>query len=157
MMNFVRRGILFVIVAVGGQTITDSDELIQEIEAARIGTPITLTLYREGQRMTLAVVPARRAIPLPNRFTWRGATLAHADWEVCWTHKLPVDVKGLVVTDLQAGSAAEQAGLKVGAVVIQIGDARVPCIRRLPQITRDLKGPVKVVLGGTPAKEVTVP
>lgn len=146
-----------VIIAVGGQIVTDSDELIREIEAARVGTPAIITLYREGRRMTLTVIPARRAIPLPNHFDWRGITFAHADWEVCWTHKLPVDVKGLVVTDVRAGSPAARAGLAPGQVVIQFGDVKLPYIRRLPQITRNLSGPVKLVVDGTPPKEITLP
>lgn len=146
-----------VIIAVGGQTVTDSDELIREIEAARVGTPTTITLYREGRRMTLTVVPARRAIPLPNHFDWRGITFAHADWEVCWTHKLPVDVKGLVVTEVQSGSPAARTGLAPGQVVIQLGDVKMPYIRRLPQITKDLSGPVKLVVAGTTPKEITLP
>jgi len=146
-----------VIIAVGGQTVNDSDELIREIESARVGVPTTLAVYRQGRRMTLDVVPARRSIPLPNEFSWRGMTLAHADWEVCWTHKLPVDVKGLVVTDVKPGSAAERAGIAPGQVVIQIGDVQMPYVRRLPQITKDLNGPVKVVIAGTPAREIRVP
>ena len=146
-----------VIIAVGGQTVNDSDELIREIESAHVGMPTLITLYREGRRMTLTVIPARRSIPLPNRFDWRGMALSHADWEVCWTHKLPVDVKGLVVTEVEAGSAAEKAGLQVGDVVIQIGDFKMPFIRRLPQITRDLTGSVKIIVAGTPAKEITLP
>ncbi len=146
-----------VIIAVGGQTVTDSDELIREIEAARVGTPTTITFYREGRRMTLTVIPARRAIPLPNHFDWRGITFAHADWEVCWTHKLPVDVKGLVVTEVKSASPAARAGLAPGQIVIQIADVKMPYIRRLPQITRDLSGPVKLVVDGTPPKEITVP
>jgi S1-C subfamily serine protease len=146
-----------VISAVGGQAVTDSEELIQEIGAARVGAAINLTVWRDGRKLTVPVVPGRREIPFPNTFFWRGMTLAHADWEKCWTFKLPVDVKGLIVTEVKAGSAAELAGLKVGQVVVQIGDAKFPFIRRLPQITRDLTGPVKITVAGNPPKEFTIP
>ena len=146
-----------VILSVGGQAVTDSEELIQEIGAARVGAAVNLTVWRDGRKLTVPVVPGRREIPLPNTFSWRGMTLAHADWEKCWTFKLPVDVKGLIVIEVKAGSAAELAGLKVGQVVVQIGDTKFPFIRRLPQITKDLNGPVKITIAGNPPREVTVP
>ena len=70
---------------------------------------------------------------------------------------MPVDVKGLVVTEVKAGSTAERAGLKPGQVVIQIGEVKMPYIRKVPQITKDLVGPVRLVVAGTPPKEIVVP
>ncbi|HSW45473.1 MAG TPA: trypsin-like peptidase domain-containing protein [Phycisphaerae bacterium] len=145
------------ITAVGGRPITDSEELIQEIGSSGVGRPIDLTVWRAGNRLTLPVVPARREIPPPNSFSWRGMTLAHADWERCWTFKLPPDVKGLVVTDVKAGGPADRAGLKTGQVVIQIADVKLPFVRKLPQITGGLSGPVRVVLSGNPPKQLTIP
>jgi S1-C subfamily serine protease len=146
-----------VITAVGGQGVSDSEELIQEIASARIGVPIHLTVWRAERTITLPGVPARREIPPPNTFSWRGVTLAHADWEKCWTYKLPVDVKGLVVVEVKAGSGADRAGLKVGQVVIQVAEAKLPFVRKLAQITGELAGPVKVVVAGDPPMTVTVP
>ncbi len=40
---------------------------------------------------------------------------------------------------------------------MKIGDIKMPYIRRLPQITRDLTGPVKLAVAGTPPREITVP
>jgi len=50
-----RRG--DVIVAVAGRAVGSPAAVVQAVEAAGVGTPLTLTLQRSGQQISLAVVP----------------------------------------------------------------------------------------------------
>jgi S1-C subfamily serine protease len=50
-----RRG--DVIVAVAGRPVPDPAAVVQAVEAAGVGNPLTLTLLRNGQQISLAVVP----------------------------------------------------------------------------------------------------
>jgi S1-C subfamily serine protease len=50
-----RRG--DVIVAVGGRPVSTPAAVVQAVEAAGVGNPLTLTLQRSGQQMSVAVVP----------------------------------------------------------------------------------------------------
>ena len=96
-------------------------------------------------------------MPGPDTFTWRGAILAYPDWEVCRRHRLPVDVRGLVVTAVQPGTAAERAGLRPGHVVGRIGHVPARSIRKLPLLIEKLAGPVTVTEGRPATREWVVP
>jgi len=146
-----------VITSFDGQPVHDADELICLVGAARVGVRVNLTLYRGQHRLIVPIVPARRKMPAPSIFTWRGVTFAHADWEVCRTFKLPVDVRGAVVTEVEDESAAAKAGLEPGQVVCRIGDVKIHGIRKLPQITRELAGPVDIEVLDNPPIQLQLP
>jgi S1-C subfamily serine protease len=50
-----RRG--DVIVAVAGRPVPTPAAVVQAVEASGVGNPLTLTLLRNGQQISLAVVP----------------------------------------------------------------------------------------------------
>jgi S1-C subfamily serine protease len=146
-----------VLVAIDGRHVQSVDDVLQRIGEATIGVRLDLTICRRGHRLVVPVSPARRKMPAPDTMTWRGATLAYPDWEVCRRFRLPVDVRGLVVTTVQAGSAAERAGLEAGQVVGRIGHLSAGSIRKLSLFIEELTGPVTVTGSGSPAREWVVP
>jgi len=146
-----------IITGFNGHSVSDADELICLVGAARVGVPVNLAIYRGPNKLTVPVTPARRKLPAPNSFTWRGATLTHADWEVCRTYHLPVDIRGAVVTEVEENSPADRAGLKCGQVVCKIADIKINGIRKLPEITTDLKGPVEIELLGESTIKLQIP
>ena len=75
-------------------------------------------------------------------------------------HSLPDD-RGVLVSEVQAGSPADAAGLQAGDVVIDFGGTPVPTIDALH---RELKGdhigrpvPLRILRQGTPRRLVVVP
>ena len=54
-----RRGDL--VIGVGDQRVSDPQNLLEVVDAARIGAPLPLKLLRSGKEITLSVKPA----PLP--------------------------------------------------------------------------------------------
>ncbi|MBP7935909.1 MAG: trypsin-like peptidase domain-containing protein [Phycisphaerae bacterium] len=146
-----------IIVTVDGHAVRDADEAIALIGGARVGVPMQLIFRRGSRRLTAQVVPARRKVASPAAFSWRGMRLAYPDWEVCRSYKLPADVRGAVITEVEPGGPAARAGLHVGQVIDRIGEARIQGVRYLPTITAKLSGPVKIALVGDPPTEVTLP
>lgn len=146
-----------IIVAVDGHPARDADEAIALVGGARVGVAMQLAFRRGSQRLTARVVPARRKVAGPDTFSWRGMRLAYPDWEVCRSHKLPVDVRGAVVTEVEPGGPAERAGLRPSQVISQIAGTTIQGIRYLPRITARLSGPVKIVVVGEPPMEKTLP
>lgn len=140
-----------------GQPVADPDELIRLVGAAGIGHQATVTYYRAGQRTTCRVTLARRKMPPPSTFTWRGMKLAYPDWEVCLAHHLPVDVRGAVIVAVEPGSPAAQAGLEIAQVVQRINGASIHGVRRLESLTVSLTGQAKLTLRGDPPRELTLP
>ncbi|MBI4578926.1 MAG: trypsin-like peptidase domain-containing protein [Planctomycetes bacterium] len=51
------------VVEFDGLSVRGVDELIRLVGAARVGTPVSLTFYREGATQTVTVSPARRNVP----------------------------------------------------------------------------------------------
>lgn len=146
-----------VVVAFDGQSVSNADDLIGLVGGARVGVPVNLTLYRDKKRMNTAVVPARRKLPPPNTCRWRGAKLAHPDWEVCLAHKLPADVTGIVITEVEPNSPAAKAGLLVGQVIQQIDGVRIHGIQRMLKVAEKTGAPVTVLIRGDPPLELTLP
>jgi S1-C subfamily serine protease len=75
-------------------------------------------------------------------------------------HSLPND-RGVLISEVQAGSAADAAGLKAGDIVIDFGGAPVATIDALH---RELKGerigqpiPVRILREGAPRRIVVIP
>jgi len=146
-----------VIAAIDGRHVTSVDDVLQRVGEATIGMRLDLAICRRGHRLHVPVTPGRRKMPGPDTFTWRGATLAYPDWEVCRRHRLPVDVRGLVVTTVQPGTPAQRAGLQPGHVIGRIGQVPARSIRKLPLLIEGLTGPVTVTDGRFPAQEWVVP
>jgi serine protease Do len=59
---------------------------------------------------------------------------------------IPGKVKGVVITEVEAGSAAEDAGLRVGDVLQEINRKPVPSVSDFNRITTDLKQGAAVLL-----------
>jgi serine protease Do len=118
-----------VIVSVDGQPIDSSRALTRTVALKRPGTELTLSLFRGGKkeeaRATLGTRPdlegvASRAPPdalemPPDERV--GLGLADMDARLARAQGLPRS--GALVTDVEAGSVAERAGLAPGMVVVE--------------------------------------
>jgi acetylornithine deacetylase/succinyl-diaminopimelate desuccinylase-like protein len=76
-----------------------------------------------GRSRTTPMIPDLEPATPPRRL---GVTVQELDDNDCDTLKLPADQGGLRVDAVQAGSAAESAGLKVGDVVLSLSGATLP-------------------------------
>jgi serine protease Do len=115
----------------GGQSIRHSRELIERVSGAKAGSRIPVEIMREGKRQTLQVEIGERptdAEPMeagePSEL-WRGLQVTSLSPETLERIGLPADTKGVLVVEVEAGSKAEQAGLRPGDIINEINRARI--------------------------------
>ncbi len=121
------------IVEFAGKAVADPQELQGLVEQSPIGKEQTVVVLREGKRVELKVSPAEMAADAvaSRDNAAHGSTLEKLGMEVQnltpdLAAKLQVHAEqGVVVTDVQAGSAAERAGLVSGTVIVEVNRAAV--------------------------------
>jgi serine protease Do len=123
-----------VIVAVDGQAITASDELIQLIASRKPGTTAMLQIVRDGRAMTIPVKLAERpprendATPADDQPLQRyagppsplGLTVRNIDAELMQHLDLPSGTGGVVVSRVDPAGPAFDAEIQRGHVLLEI-------------------------------------
>ena len=117
-----------VIAGVADQKVIDAGQLQVIIGEKRPGTKISLDVVREGQRMTLPVTleeMGTRTAQNGSSGTEHGKTrwglgLNDLTPDLRQQLQVPQNVHGAVVTNVQPGSAADDAGLSRGDVILQV-------------------------------------
>jgi serine protease Do len=140
-----------VIVEFNGRPVVDSDSLVSMVVATKPGTTVPITVYRDKQRKTLTVTieeldldaeqSGRRSrrgsddpsTPTPTDF---GMQLEAITPEIARQLDIPRDRGGAVVSDVDRGSAAFNAGVQPGDVIVEVNRAPVS---NLSQVTRALQ------------------
>lgn len=113
---------------------------------ANTARDVISALIRDGRVRRAVLGISAQTTPLPRR--------------VVHDHSLPSD-RGVLISEVQSGSAADAAGLKAGDILIDFGGAPVASIDALH---RELKGdrigqpiPLRVLRQGAPRRVVVVP
>ncbi|HEX9637122.1 MAG TPA: Do family serine endopeptidase [Acidobacteriota bacterium] len=146
-----------VILEVNGEAVEDSSGLVRRISGMQPGDRAELTIWRDGGRRQLAVVLADRsadgpAAPEPilasaNPREPLGLSVDEVTPRLRRELKLDPEVRGVVVTAVEPGSAAAQAGLEQGMVLTEINRQPLGGLddfeRRLADALRD---PAELVL-----------
>jgi serine protease Do len=138
-----------VIVKFAGQSISTPQELQAAVEQAEIGHAQTLVAVRDGKRMTLNVSPTE---PSEKQTASDGSTEAEPG-RTSRLEKLGIEGEtltaevakqlgmhadqGVAVTDVQAGSPAERAGLATGMVIVEANRKPVATIDDLVKVLDD--------------------
>jgi serine protease Do len=136
-----------VVTAVNGEPVSDASQLRLKISRTAPGSNVKLTVQRpEGQRelaVTLGTLPeragARRGEEDPESFgggaatPLKGVSVADLTPEISGELQLPEGTRGVVVTRVEQGSAAAEAGLRRGDVIMQVNRRPVSNIREFEQ------------------------
>jgi serine protease Do len=123
-----------VIVAVDGQAISASDELIQTIASRKPGTTAMLQIVRDGRAMTVPVKLAERpprdtdVAPADDRPPQRylgqpsplGLTVRNIDAELKGHLDMPAGTEGVVVSRVDPAGPAFDAEIQRGHVLLEI-------------------------------------
>jgi serine protease Do len=123
-----------VVVAVDGRAIEDNGDLSRYIASKAPATTVNLRVLRGGAEQTIAVTlgtfPEESAGD-ENDSTKHGAlgmTLRNLTPSMSEQLELPRNVKGVVVTAVEAGEAAEEAGLARGDIIVSVNGAAVTTV-----------------------------
>jgi serine protease Do len=115
-----------IIVEVDGTPITSSRELSRTVAEAGVGSGMRITLLRDGRKKSVDVKLAKRPDNEPTmargeaRSDDLGLRVRAIDPEIADRLGLDEDTQGVVVAGVEAGSKAEEAGIRQGDVVIEI-------------------------------------
>ena len=122
-----------VIVSFAGKSIREAGELPGAVQSAPLGETLTLTTLRDGRERQVEVKLARPASaagsssaePLGDEPEPLGVTLAPLTRELRERLDLGALADGAVIVQVQQGSRGEQAGLRAGDVVVQVGQVPI--------------------------------
>lgn len=143
------------IVEFDGTPVRDIEQLIEMAGAARVGTPVSITFFRDGVRQNVSVAPARREVTPGVNYqppiTWRGLTLADITPELRDRYDIELDVTGVVITQIDDAvldrvEAPLRAEIQEGVVVSQVNAMGIGSLYQFKKITARADGPVRVSL-----------
>jgi serine protease Do len=138
-----------VITEMNGKKVDNSGQLQAAISAQRPGNKVTLGVVRDGKNLSLPVTLESINKKSDETASNSGESRGKARWGVGLENlnadlrdqlQLPSDVKGVVVTNVQPGSPADNAGISRGDVILEVN-------RKPVQSAED----VKRELGNVPA------
>ena len=123
-----------VVVGVDGRAIEDNGDLSRYIASKSPGTTVNLRVLRGGAEQTIAVTlgtfpdePADADSESGSRGQL-GMTLRNLTPDMAERLELPRGSKGVLVTAVEAGDAAEEAGLSRGDVIVSVNGAAVGAV-----------------------------
>jgi serine protease Do len=141
-----------VIVEFNGRPVTDSDSLVSMVVATKPGTTVPITIYRDNQQKTLNITPDELDLeaeanggrsPRPNgperetpTATDFGMQLEAITPEIARQLELPRGRGGAIVSDIDRGSVAANAGIQPNDVIVEVN--RQP-VANVSQVTRALQ------------------
>jgi serine protease Do len=145
------------IVSIGGIPVVDSDTLVMAVNAFSPGTPIKLRIIREGLTLEKSVVLSKlrvfgEVIATNRPSNWRGLRVDFVSTDPRTTNSQALlkamAVGGVVVSEVQPGSAAEDSGIKVGQIIIKVDGESVKNPTEFAKAVENLKGSVRLTTEG---------
>lgn len=135
-----------IVTAVEGQPLADANALIRVITCKSPGERIALTVQRGGQTLSLSVQTASRPgaseLPAPEvantvapRRQGHGLRLAAVD--VRWLQRLGIQEPALGVVSVDPGSAADDAGIRRGDLILRVDGAPPMSLNAVDEAARD--------------------
>jgi serine protease Do/serine protease DegQ len=119
-----------VITSVNGQPVKSNSELRNTIGLRRVGDKVEIGLVRDGKPLKVTAVIADTAAESPG-----GPAGIHKGLEGAALEDAP-DAAGALVRSVEAGSAAGQAGLRAGDVIVGANRSHVGSVRDLRERAR---------------------
>lgn len=116
-----------VITEVNGQPVTDNRELRLKISQMAPGTVVKLKLFRDGKEreiaLTLGELPNEKQAEETNQpedSSLNGISVETLTPQIARQYHLSASVSGVIVSDVDQGSAAAEAGLQRGDVIQEV-------------------------------------
>jgi len=141
-----------IVVAFNGKPVQDATILKNLVAAAVPGSTASVTVIREKDKKQLKVIlgelPAevtQEIAEAPDTENFYGAHLRNLTPELRSELAIPDTVKGVLVTDIEAGSQAEDA-LQQKDVIIQVNRKNISDLRSLQNIRKNFKDDRDILL-----------
>jgi serine protease Do len=138
-----------------GKKVTDSRHLKLTVGETKPGTTVPLRILRDGATRTIEVtvqpLPGSEQLAQNNNSnsndtgTLNGVTVGDLDQQTRQELKVPENVKGVVITEVQPDSPAAEAGLKQGDVIEEINRHPVKTAEEAVRMTEHVKDKVTLL------------
>ncbi len=141
-----------VVVSFDGKEVASDDELIHEISGRAPGTAVRLHVLRDGRQfdatVKLAERPGRQAEPpavappertQPNEESPLGVTVRELDAAAFNRYQLPASTRGVLITRVDPVSAAADADVTRGTVVLEINRKAVTSVAEYRRAMREVR------------------
>jgi serine protease Do len=142
---------------IGGLPVTDSDTLVMAVNAFSPGRPIKVKARRDDQVIEKTVVLSKlrvsgEVIATNRPAPWRGLRVDFIsnDPRVVWGNNVlkAMAQGGVVITEIQPGSSADEAGLKVGQYITKVDGTPVKTPAAFVEAVEKLTGSVRITTEG---------
>jgi serine protease Do len=133
-----------VILEYDGRSINEGNELARYVAATPIDKKVKLVIFREGKKQDVSLVVGKlkdgtAALSGSSGESDRiGITVEELKKEMADRLGIP-DNKGLVITEVKPGSAAEDAGVAPGSIIIEVNGKRPETLSAFSAMTAKLK------------------
>jgi serine protease Do len=137
-----------VVISVDGRPVQDSSDLSRYVASKPPGTTVRLHVLRGGSEQDIDVklgtfpdeTADRGDEDVPEGTVRHGMTLRDLTPEAAERLQLPRGARGVVVTDVEAGSAAEDALLRRGDVIVSVNGQDVASVADFEKVIASAKG-----------------
>jgi len=149
-----------IITAVDGKEVATAQDLKGEIRTKSAGKPVTLDVVRDDKRIKVKVKPgemleenSQDLLAQKSKDTAEpaliGLKVQTLTREVAKQFEVE-QTEGVIVTEVESGSIAEQKGIKKGEIITEVDRKRVKTAREFKEALRaaDLKQGVRIILIG---------
>jgi serine protease Do len=141
-----------VIVEMDGTAVTDVSTLRNKVAMIAPGTKIDLLVIREGAKKTVEITIGEQPAELAKNgsngdesLQNMGLTLQNLTQELADQLGYSPE-QGVLIAEVEAGSPAEQAGLKPGQLIEEVNKQRVHNLKDLRKVLEGVKADAKVLL-----------
>ncbi|HOS77583.1 MAG TPA: PDZ domain-containing protein, partial [Syntrophales bacterium] len=130
-----------VILEIAGKPVKDSHELLRVVAALKVGSVVTAKVLRDGAetslRLTVAERKERRELASGNAIDERlGMTVQEVTPEMARHLSLP-DKTGVIVTEVEEGGLADEAGLKPQDILLKVNRTRISGLKDFQKAISD--------------------
>jgi serine protease Do len=121
-----------VITKLNGEDVADVNDFRMRVAEQGVGESIKLEVLRDGKKKSFEIVLAERPTSFTpagaaqeDEDTWAGLSVEELDAERARRLFDDSEVEGILVVDVEPGSAADDAGIRPGDVIKEIGNVEV--------------------------------
>jgi len=130
-----------VITEVNGKPVRNPSMLASYVAIQRVGTPLTLTVYRDGKKMTIHAKVGKKVEQAGQTTGGGHAQLGATFSDIGQNSPMYGKVQGVVVSKVDPNGAAAQAGLRPGDVVTAVDRHPIKNVAEFKQMIARTKGP----------------
>jgi len=121
-----------IIIEINGKPVKDTHELLLMIAAMKVGQKMNVKAIRDGKEMTFQVVVAERKDNVT--MAMEKSSLGHfgiaaQDITPEMAKQMRISRDGVMVTDVQAGSPADEVGIQPGDIIVQVNRVKISSMK----------------------------